>query len=160
MKTARTQPTLQEFKAWAKTNRRLALAVCAAQAYAETKRAQVDAYIAPIFSRYDFRVSRDCQIAELDEKVASVKDLYLTDLDSLEVAAFYAECEQAHRSHGFDGPAGHCPALVAESLLIAAQNALLDAGKELTGLDATSLYGDNRKKMLDLLISACLNKNA
>lgn len=150
------QPTLAEFKAWAKRNKELALTVLKAQAYAEIKRKQVDEYIAPIFARYEFYVSKDCRVAEKNERITKESDLYLTDLDSDNVKAFYAECDEAHRAHGFDGPTGHCPALVAEHLHIQAQNALLDAGEELTGIDAPMLYGDKRKKMLGLLIGACL----
>ena len=47
-------PTLQQFQAWAAENSRLAYAVVAAQAFAQTKREQVDAYILPVFRRYTF----------------------------------------------------------------------------------------------------------
>lgn len=160
MSTTMKQPTLSEFKQWSRDNYRLAHAVCLAQAFAETERARVDAYIQPIFERYGFRV--DASICKdlpcFNEPITTPRDLYLSDDPRL--PAYYAECDAAHRAHGFTGPDGHCPALVAESLLIDAQNALLDSGAELIGIDRSSLYGDNREKMLRLLTGAALKKGA
>lgn len=73
-----------------------------------------------------------------------------------ECAAFYEACDVEHRKHGFTGPKGHCPALVAENLQRIAEAHLLEAGGKLMGFDGRSIYGDNRKKFLDLLLGACL----
>lgn len=146
---------LEEFKAWAKDNCGVARAVCLAQAYKECERKRVDAYIKPILARYDFRVrERDRRGDELGRAITTTRDLYLTDDPRLD--AFFAECDVAHRAHGFAGPAGHCPALTAEHLHIEAENALLELGAALTGVAKDRLYGDNREKMLKLLLGACL----
>lgn len=152
------QPTLEQFKAWAKAHKPLALAVLQAQAYAEVRREQVDAYIKPIFDTYRFYVSKEFRDTAKDERITTPNDLYLTDLDDPLVKAYYEDCDKAHHEHGFTGPKGHCPALEAEHLLMEAQNHLLDCGAELTGISASDLYGDNRAKMLELLLGACMSK--
>ena len=43
------------------------------------------------------------------------------------VAEFDAECEAAHRAHGFHGPAGYCPALIAENDACKAEAAVLES---------------------------------
>ena len=152
------QPTLAEFKQWSRDNYRLAHAVCLAQAFAECERKRVDAYIQPIFEKYGFRadLTLDRETEWHNKPLTTPRDLYLTEDPRL--PEYYAECDAAHRAHGFDGPAGHCPALVAENLLIQAQNALLDSGAKLIGFEPYMLYGETREKMLNLLLGAALKK--
>lgn len=150
--------TLDDFKAWAKDNASLAKAVLMAQAYAELTRERVDAYIRPIFDSYQFK--EDCTFdgkhTPSGKLLESPKQLYLCD-DPL-IGAFYDDCDKAHREHGFKGPKGHCPALRAENLLMQAQQHLIDSGAELMGIDSHAVYGDDRKKLLKLLIGACLKE--
>ena len=63
------------------------------------------------------------------------------------------------RAHGFKGPHGHCPALQADSLVRAAEHALIGLAEPLCGIKSDSLYGENRTKYLDLLIGACLKSD-
>jgi hypothetical protein len=153
----RTPPTLEAFKHWAADCAPAARAVLLAQAFAELERERVDAYVRPIFDRYQFQYAAEWgdRRGGLSGPIPSPKDLYLCD-DAPGLAAYYADCDDAHRAHGFTGPAGHCPALRAESLLLAAQNALIDLAKPLFGFDARDLYGEDRRKCLDLLLGACL----
>jgi hypothetical protein len=72
------------------------------------------------------------------------------------VAEFFAACDNAHRAHGFKGPIGHCPALTAEGIHREAVRALLSAAEPLFGIEPDELYGDNRKRYVDLLLGACL----
>ena len=139
---------LEEFKAWARANCGVARAVCLAQAVAECERERVDAYILPIFKTYGFRAHRDGRV------LTTPDELYLTD--DARCPHFFAECDVAHRAHGFTGPAGHCPALAAEHLHIEAENALLELGAAVTGVAKDRLHGENRAKMLKLLLGACL----
>ena len=151
------QPTLQQFQKWAKDCRPAAVAVCQAQAFAELERERVDAYILPLFKGWKFEYS-----AKYGDKagqlIPSPERLYLCD-DEGGIAAFYAECDEAHRAHGFKGPRGHCPALTAEALHVAVENALIGLAKPLFGIDVCDLSLDQRTKYLDLLLGACIKSD-
>ena len=143
-------PTIEAFKAWAKEHQSLALAVCKAQAFAKVERERVDAYIRPIFDRYAFKDERG-------EPIKKPDDLYHCK-DEVLCAAYYAECDSTHREHGFRGPEGYCPALVAKDMQLKTEWALLDTGATLFGFGDITLYGENHAKMLNLLLGACLVK--
>lgn len=147
-----TTPTLPQFKRWAKTHAPLASAVCMAKAFAQLERARVDAYIRPVFESFQF-------VDDEGNKIDTPRDLYRCD-DEVMCKAFYAQCDAAHRAYGFTGPEGHCPALQAENLLVQAEVHLLKAGGELFGIDGNAVYGDDRKKLLNLLLEACLKKGS
>ena len=148
-------PNLNQFKAWAQAHRQQALAVCAAKAFAECERERVDAYIQPIFDSFSFQYC-----GELADKCnlsgpVPREDLYLCD--DPRVQDYYATCDAAHRVHGFTGPDGHCPAMIAENAVMEAERDLIEAGAKLMGIDSTALiYGDTREKLLDILLGACL----
>lgn len=83
------------------------------------------------------------------------KQAYLmTDENFLKYMAVCNEGYQAAKLH--QETPEHCPLLVAENLLVQADNVILKLARQLhqTGdaakLDPTMLYGDNRKKYLDL----------
>src|SRR5262245_35201099 len=148
------KPTIEQFKSWAKDCAPAARAVLMARVYAEMKRAEVDAYIRPIFDSYRFTVAKEWRHGpEKDSIITDPKHLYLADDEPL-VAAYFEDCDKAHREHGFKGPHGHCPALTAEHLVIVAERGLIDLAKPLFGIE--DVYGDNRAKYLELLIGACL----
>lgn len=154
------QVSLRQFKTWAKAHHNLAYAVAQSMAYAQCKREQVDAYIKPVFDLFDFYVKPEWRReGDGEGRITSPKMIYLSDQEEL-VAEFFEECDKEHRKNGFNGPKGHCPALEAEHLQVIAENALLEAGAILFGIEDIGLYGDNRKKMLDLLMGACLKKAA
>lgn len=146
---------LPKFKKWAAQNKPLAEAVLMAKAFAQLERERVNAYVLPIFAEYEFytdlEAKRDCKL----ERIADPRNLYLSENEKL-VADYYAACDHAHREHGFTGPAGHCPALTAENLLMQAERFLLDAGCKLFGIDEAYVYGKDRDQMLKLLLGACL----
>ncbi len=148
-------PTLAAFTTWAQTHYPAAKTVLMARIFAEMERKRVDAYIAPIFAGYTFTVRPEWQDKLHKTIITTPRDLYLVETDAT-VTAFYADCDAAHRAHGFTGQAGYCPALVAESLVPMAENALMDMAEPLFGIEACDLYGDNREKYLELLIGACL----
>jgi hypothetical protein len=144
--------SLARFKEWARTNRDLALTVCTAKAFAEVERERVDAYVRPIFARYAFTDD----LGRTGRLLVDPKDCYLSE-DDARCAAFFAECDRAHRAHGWSGPDGNCPALEAEHLLIKAENLLLDALGGLIGMDG--FYSlDLRARALDLALGACLTR--
>jgi hypothetical protein len=144
-------PSLSQFKLWSKQHASLAMSVVAAQAFAQVERERVNAYIDPLFSEYGFK-------DEDGQPIKDVRHLYLCRDEDL-CADFYKACDYEHRKHGFTGKDGHCPALVAEHLQIIAESALIEAGAKLINIES-DLYGDNRAKMLDLLLGACLKARA
>ncbi len=150
-------PALPAFKKWAKAHYSLAHAVCVAQAFAECQRERVDAYVQPIFDSFGFHYRGDlAEKCNLSGPIPSVKELYLCD-DEAQLALFYEACDQAHAAHGFKGEKGHCPALVAEHILIIAENALMEAANPLFDADfVATAHFENRRKLLDCLLGACL----
>lgn len=153
--SARQTPTLEAFKSFSLDIAPAARAVLMARVFAQMERERVDAYIKPIFDSYKFTVSAKFSRHETGEVITSPKDLYLVeDLEDPLVLAFYADCDDAHRANGFTGPKGHCPALKAESLLMATEQALIDLAKPMFGIE--HVYGEDRTKYLELLIGAAL----
>ena len=156
-----SQPTIQQFKRWCKEHRDLAMAVVMAQAAAEVTREKVDAYIKPVFDRFEFYVSAEFgnRAGTAGERILTPRDLYLADLDSPLMAEYQEACDAEHKRQGYDDlQPGFCPALIAEHLLIEAQNALMEAANPLFGLKHNPYMPEDRKKYLKLLLGACLLK--
>lgn len=151
--TTTQPPTVEGLKKLAADTVPAVRAVLLAQAYAELKRQQVDAYIQPIFDRYRFEVRPEWRHEGRPVAIATPHDLYLSD-DEPGAAAFYKDCDDEHRRHGFDGPPGHCPALVAEHLLMRAEQLLIELTAPFFGIEEGRLYGEHRRKFLDLIIGA------
>lgn len=156
MTTTRTPPTLDEFKQFSKDVAPAARAVLMARVYLDMERERVNAYILPIFQSYHFTYGPVGERSGLSGPITAMNDLFLADLDDPLMAAFYAECDAAHRAHGFTGPQGHCPALTAESLLMQTERAFIELAEPLFGISADSVYGPDRQKYLELLIGAAL----
>lgn len=150
-------PSLPAFKRWARDVQPAAKAVLMARVHADMERERVDAYITPIFASYGFTYGAMGHKCHLDGPIPNQGELYLCDDPRL--PAYYEECDAAHRAHGFTGPHGHCPALVAGYLVLNTENALIDLAKPLFGIEPGSLYGENRAKYLELLIGACFVKD-
>lgn len=147
------RPTLPEFKRFCKDVAPAAKAVLMARVHAELERERVNAYILPLFREWaPFKVRADWA-ERLGETIDTPDRLYLCD-DEPYIAAYFEACDKAHREHGFTGPKGHCPALVADHLLMVTEQALIDLAKPLFGID--HVYGDDRKRYLELLIGACI----
>jgi hypothetical protein len=153
-------PTVPALKKWARANKGLAKAVLKAKAFAEVERERVDAYVEGVFAKYEFYNDLDSpRNTRKGEKLTHSKSLYLST-DEAKTSEFYAECDRAHREHGFTGTEGHCPALEAESLLVEAENGLLDEVGKLMGLDGRDFSRslELRAKTLDWALSVCLAK--
>lgn len=120
MKLETKTPTAKDLQRWAQASRVLALSVVNARVVAETERARVDAYIAPVFARFTFTDD------QTGAQLTTARQLYQCN-DEVQVAVFFAACDLAHREQGFTGEAGMCPALIAEAAQIKAENALLGA---------------------------------
>jgi len=147
------KPTLKQFQSWAKENQSLALAVCKATAFAQLERERVDKYTMPIFQRYGFK-------DEQGQPIDKPGQLYLCQDEQL-CTTYFTECNKANQAHGWGGPFDHCPALVAEHNQIKIEQALIDEGAKLMGIESQGWNTlEDRKKMLDLLLGACLKKAA
>jgi len=142
--------TPQDLKKWAKDNKRLAAAVVLARVLAQTERERVLAYTLPLFAQFSFEDDNG-------NKITDPEYLYLSD-DDEQAAAYFAACDVAHREHGFTGPAGSCPALMAEEEQRKAENVLLDALGTFSGIDGRnySCKLEWRDRALDLALSVCL----
>lgn len=150
-------PSLAEFKRFSKDIAPAARAVLMARVFAEMERERVDAYIKPIFESYVFQY--DPKWAEEERhgytgRITDIKYLYLADLESPEYKHFLMDCDDAHKAHGSTLPTGHCPALHAEWLLTQTEQALIKLAEPLFGIE--HIYGDDRKRYLELLIGAAL----
>lgn len=141
-------PTVNEFKRWAKQNRPLAVNALNARAHAELERERVAAYIRPVFESFTWPAGMD------GHAITGHKDIYLCEDEEL-CRRYFDACDAAHRLHGFTGPKDHCPALVAESEQIQAENLLLREGCALMGIERESLFGDLRARFLETLLGAC-----
>lgn len=150
----RQTPTLTEFKQFSKDVAPAARAVLMARVYAEMERERVNAYIKPIFESYDFQYCALGNRCGLTGRIADIKDLYLTDLEAPEYKHFIQDCDDAHKAHGSKLPAGHCPALHAEYLQVQVEQALINLALPLFGVE--NVYGEDRKRYLELLIGAAL----
>jgi hypothetical protein len=145
-------PTRAEYDAFfsSQSTVEAVLLLLAAQTHSEMERERVDAYIRPIFDRYDFR-------EEDGTKITGMGSQWLSN-DPKKDALYDAECAAAHRAHGFTGPDGHCPALVAKVKLMEAENAVIKIMAEMLRFDPANgrCHGENRKKLLELAIGACV----
>lgn len=150
----------EQLKDWARDNASLAYSVLMARAFAQTERARVDAYINPIFETYGFTYAEKwIERGRPAGLIAKREDLYLSD-DEPQIAHFYAACDAAHRAHGFTGPAGHCPALVAEHLVRQAERLLVELAEPIAGLTHHRLLCSGLDKLheyVEMLIKLCVS---
>jgi hypothetical protein len=148
---------LAKFKRLAADAGPLVSAVLAARVFAEAERERVRAYTLPIFQSYRFKVRPEWREKFPEELITDPEKLYLCNDDGAdgdELRAYYAECDRAHRAHGFTGPEGHCPALTAEHLRSVAEQALIDLTAPFFEIAPDRLYGEHRAKFLELMIGA------
>lgn len=126
--------------------------VFVAMAIVETIKPVVIGYEKDILIKYKFHIAKqwtDKGIA--DEIILDPAHSYL--LEDADFQVYLAECNQAREAAHLkvDKPE-FCPLLVAESLQSDAENGLIESMREVTHLEPSSLYGDNRKKFLDLTL--------
>lgn len=165
--------TVDDLKTWSTENARLALAVCETHAAAEATKAREDAYILPIFKRFNF-IYEGNAVTRLDQRrgeklagkpIPSPNDFNFCLLHGddepeeikAKLRAYYAACDAAHREHGYtDLPAGHSPTLTLEHLHRQAEWALMDSAGPLFGLKEHPHMPEDRKRYLDLLMGSCI----
>jgi hypothetical protein len=127
---------------------------------AELLREQVDAYLQPIFAKYQFQYSGElAKKMKRSGPVPKPAKLFLSE--DPRIPQYYEECDAEHRRQGYvDLPKDHCPALTAKSLQIQAEEALMASANQVFGLKRSPYMPDARAKYLDLLMTACLSSNS
>ncbi len=152
---ARRRATPQEFQKWCETHVMMARALRLTRIHAALTRQAVDAYVQPIFDSFTFEYDpRWAARLHKEGPITKMDDLYLADLASAPVRAFYAACDVAHRTHGFAGPAGHCPALIAEHEVITLENLFIDSAAPLFGIREIPNTAD-RDLYIEILLGGC-----
>lgn len=146
---------VRKFKAWCAANAPLAEAVLLARAFAELERERVNAYVLPIFAKYEFWNDLESEHGAARVRLDKPDLLYLSKDEKL-ARAYFDECDAAHRVHGFSGPADHCPALAAENLFRDAKRALINEGAKLFEVNPDLLFGPSGDKFYDLIMGACV----
>jgi len=175
--SAQPSTSVADLQHWARDNAMLALAVCEAQAFAEVTKERVNAYIQPVFESFNFICEGtmaerfDASPREgdaekfLGRKIKTPDDpefCWLHGRDESDVIKdklrrYYEAVDAEHRRQGYlDLEPGQCPALRAETLHTQAENALIDSAHDLFPIESHQLYGDTRKKYLDLLLGVCI----
>lgn len=131
--------------------------VLLAQVIAEHKREQVDKIHRRVLAENNYQYDTErWGVLDVSGKVTEPSDTYL--MRESDSADYFAKMKAIHLANGYaDAEKGYCPALVAEHMLIQAQNVLLEVASEPMGVDLTGTCGDNRKKALDLLIGLVTN---
>ena len=126
-----------------------------ARAYAETMREEVNKIYRDILT--------ECPVCADDgTQILSPDRLYLCSDDDL-VRDVYAEANKREREAGLkpaDMPNDYCPALVAETLKIEAENRLIEAAGRPLGIDNNTLLCaglDKRQRFIDLVVGLVLS---
>lgn len=122
--------------------------------HAQVMRQEVDEYLAPVFARFTFTVDPEFHRlgSPSGQRITRVEDLYLTNLDAPNVAAYYAARDQAHRDHGYHLKPGECPALLAEAAVVRAEDALLEQGERYLGCPFRAARHGLRDQALRILM--------
>jgi hypothetical protein len=147
------KPTIDEFKQYARIEcSELIATLIAARIFAEVERERVNSYVEPIFAQYDFRPSAEwlTRRGGMADAPLTRKDLYLTDLDAPAYLEYCERVKDAHAANGWTGDRDFCPALVAESAVNDAENAVLVSLGRMMNAPFEKLYGEKREHALKL----------
>ena len=140
-------------------------AVLLAKAYAKIKREQVDAVSRRILAEGVYLVAPDRQEhGRKNERITEPRyDWLMSDAN---FSGYHAKRNAILLEAGIkpaDMPDDHCPALVAEHLLVKAEWVLLETAWALVAPDQPAdgwedLYDEMRKKFIDLVIKMVVNR--
>ncbi len=122
---------------------------------AEAMDARVASIVAPLLESAQLMTSRSPRDSRPNSVITNEHDLYLClclcrDDDGCK--RYYTAKDSALRAAGFDVPAGYCPALIADSDRVSAENTLLELADTQMGTPLSKTYGADRTKALGLLI--------
>jgi len=151
-----TKPPIHKdaFKAFCRSHpaQTAAARALAARTVAEAIGEKVKAYTRPIFNCFTFTDGRT------GARITDPEHLFTCRPEDEELCTrFYQECDTEHRRQGFTGPAGHSPALHAQTNQNDAEYELLKLCGEFFGAPLEETYGDKRKEALDLCMKSVFN---
>ncbi len=112
----------------------------------------VTGYEREILSRHQFHISDEWTAKGMPDKIIlDPKETYL--LNDIDSKIYINETFMARDNAGLkvDNPE-FCPLLVAETMQIDAETALIATMESITHLEPGQLYGENRKKLIDLTL--------
>lgn len=119
-----------------------------ARAYAETMRDQVNEVHEKLLREFPVYADKATRGANKGEQILNSGDLYLCS-DDAQCQFFYDEADIALRECGLKPesmPDTHCPALVAEHLLVKAESLLVDTVAPIFNMDRQRLLCAGMKK--------------
>lgn len=146
---------IEAFKSWSKQNAALALRVVAATAYAETMKKHVNAIKAEILKEIALYDDLD---TPKSRRITDPRETWMSD-DEASFLAYLKEADKRTRSAGLkpdDMPVDFCPALVAECNQSTLENEIIVSGSALMGINTGMVGGENRDKLLKLLMGAAI----
>jgi len=129
-----------------------AKSVFMAMAWVDTIRPVVESYEKAILARHQFHIAKEwIDKGMTDRVILESKSTYL--MEDADFKIFNAETFEERDKAGLkvDKPE-FCPLLTAECLQVDAEYKLIEAMKPVTRLETSSLWGENRKKFLDLTL--------
>ncbi|MDX9972248.1 MAG: hypothetical protein RBU21_04555 [FCB group bacterium] len=136
-----------------------------AKAYAQVKREQVDAVSRRLLAANDYMVADENRTKdEPPERITEPRYDWLMGSEAF--AGYHAKRNTILLETGIkpaDMPAEHCPALVAENLLVKAEWAMLETAWALVVHEGPvdgwkDLYGEMRKTFIDLVVKMVVNR--
>jgi hypothetical protein len=124
-----------------------------AQAYIALIRPVVEGYQRRILAKHQFRIARTwVERGDEDSIILDPNHSYLLEDDDASVV--YDEFHAEALAHGFDVPPSHCPLLMAESMVIQAERALLLAAQYITKIDPDEFWDMKlRRELIDLTLN-------
>jgi hypothetical protein len=141
---------------------RLAAAHIVAKTVAQATKERVDKYVRVVFDMFEFHVSprmMERGIRREDNPITEPNDLFLSE-EKDKLREYYALCDVAHRTAGYNLPEGHCPALIARCRETDAENALLQYTDSKLGTPFADCYLEKRDNALDLILGIALQNPA
>jgi hypothetical protein len=126
-----------------------------AKVYAESERAIIDKMQRAVLNDRVFTMKVEFLREGQNPRITDPSVAYL--MRDADFDFYHAECQRRIKAMGYDVPKDHCPALIAERLLMEAEHAAIAAAAPITGIsDALMIIRQKDglakyKKMVDLL---------
>jgi hypothetical protein len=134
---------------------RLAAALIVAQTVAQATKERVDKYVRVVFDMFEFHITPRFRHLHESELITDPNDLFLCE-EKDKLREYYALCDVAHRTAGYNLEEGQCPSLVARCRETDAKNALLKYTDGTLGTPFADCYLEKRDKALDLILGIAL----
>lgn len=151
------QATVETVKLAAVALRTPVNAVLLAQAHAELMRQKCDGIQRKLLADGEYFTDAQWEPRIPRKRITEPRESFL--MEDAGSAVYLEALDAAYRAAGYtDLGRGQCPALIAESLLLVAQRTLFEYAERLfPEIQEQHLYGENRRKYLDLLVGMVVN---